>query len=528
MVKVPGYEDVALDNVLRSTINFREYYSGNGKRFDAPEILDSTEVIKEISIDEKIDFWKKVMAYGKSRNVDFFIITWNIFTYGAKGKYGITDELVNETTRDYFRESVKQMYFTYPDLAGIGLTAGENMQEHTFEEKEDWAYDTYGKGLLDAAELMPDRKFTLIHRQHLTGALDVAEKFKPIIDHEKVEFLYSFKYAKAHVYSATKQPYHEQFVKDIEGMKTIWTLRNDDIYYFRWGAPDFVREFITNIPYEVSRGYYYGSDQWIWGREFTQRESDNPRQLEVVKHWYHWLLWGRLGFNPNITNERFIAILQDRFPEVDAEKLFAAWQEASMVYPTTTGFHWGDLDFKWYIEGCKSNINRSITISGFHCVEKFIETPTHPLSGFQTIPDFVKMKLNKGSTNLKTPIEVSKQLHSNSNKALKLLPTFKSNNNKELELTLHDIKTIALMGKYYAHKIAGSAYVAWYRETKDQEYRDLAIQELTLAYDFWLKYVDTAKQKHKNPIWTNRVGTVDWDNLTDDVIKDIEIAREYY
>ncbi len=51
-------------------------------------------------------------------------------------------------------------------------------------------------------------------------------------------------------------------------MKTIWTLRNDDSYQYRWGAPDFVREFIQNIPHEVSRGYYYGSDQWIWGREF--------------------------------------------------------------------------------------------------------------------------------------------------------------------------------------------------------------------------------------------------------------------
>jgi hypothetical protein len=39
---------------------------------------------------------------------------------------------------------------------------------------------------------------------------------------------------------------------------------------------------------------------------------------------------------------------------IDARALFTAWQEASMIYPVTTGFHWGALDFQWYIEACKS------------------------------------------------------------------------------------------------------------------------------------------------------------------------------
>ncbi len=248
MVKVPGYEDVALADVQRSTVKWNEYYSGMGHGFDAPEILANPEILKVISIEEKIDFWQKVMAYGKSRNVDFYVVTWNIFVNGTDGKNGITDKIDNPVTRDYFRKSVKQMFVTYPNLAGIGLTTGENMQNSKAPEKEDWAYETYAQGVLDAATEMPDRKFVFIHRQHMTGARDIAEKFKPIVDHPNIEFLFSFKYAQAHVMSATTQPFHENFVTEIEGMKTIWTLRNDDNYYFRWGAPDFVREFIQNIP----------------------------------------------------------------------------------------------------------------------------------------------------------------------------------------------------------------------------------------------------------------------------------------
>ncbi|HKI87853.1 MAG TPA: hypothetical protein VKA38_02425, partial [Draconibacterium sp.] len=292
LVKVPGYEEIALNDVKRSIADLKENYDLNGTGFDAPEIVDNTETVKKMSIDEKIKFWQKVMKYAKNRNVNFYIITWNIFTNGTEGKYGITNDINNPVTRDYFRKSVKQLFITYPDLAGIGLTTGENMKGADFKEKENWAFDTYAKGLLDAAAEMPDRKFTFIHRQHQTGAMDIAEKFKPLIENKNIEFIFSFKYAKAHVMSATKQPYCEKFVKEIKGMKTIWTLRNDDNYYFRWGAPDFVREFVKNIPYDVSRGYYYGSDQWIWGREFLMKDAEEPRQLEVVKHWYHWMMWG--------------------------------------------------------------------------------------------------------------------------------------------------------------------------------------------------------------------------------------------
>ena len=124
MVKVPGYEDVALDDVHRSTVEWKELYSLNGIGFDAPEILANPEIVKKITIDEKIEFWKKVMAYAKTRNVDFYVVTWNIFVNGTDGKYGITDDINNEVTRDYFRKSVKQMFVSYPDLAGIGLTTG--------------------------------------------------------------------------------------------------------------------------------------------------------------------------------------------------------------------------------------------------------------------------------------------------------------------------------------------------------------------------------------------------------------------
>jgi hypothetical protein len=45
---------------------------------------------------------------------------------------------------------------------------------------------------------------------------------------------FSFKHAQVHVYSSVNQVFHQDFVKDIQGEnpKTLWTLRNDDNFYF--------------------------------------------------------------------------------------------------------------------------------------------------------------------------------------------------------------------------------------------------------------------------------------------------------
>ena len=114
------------------------------------------------------------------------------------------------------------------------------------------------------------------------------------------------------------------------------------------------------------------------------------------------------------------------------------------------------------------------------------------------------------TSELKSPFDVSDMLHAQSDKAIEIISSFGTTGNKELNVTIHDIKTIAILGKYYAYKIAGSAQLAFFRETKDTKYQDEAIAQLTLALQAWEKYTETALQQNINPLWTNRVGYVDW------------------
>ena len=525
MVRVPEYPSVALDDVRKSTVAWEENYRLQAIGLDAPEIVNNYEVLHRITIDDKIAFWREIMAYAKARHIKLYIVTWNIFVNGTDGKYGITDDITNPVTRDYFAKSVTAMFNTYPDLAGIGLTTGENMPGATFDEKEDWAFAAYGQGILDVARRNPDRQFTLIHRQHQTKARDIAQKFQPVIDAPNVNFLFSFKYAQAHVMSSTVQPFKDDFIQDIPPQKTLWTLRNDDNYLFRWGGADFVREFIQNIPADVSAGMYYGSDQWVWTREFLSTEPTTPRQLAFEKHWFHWLLWGRLAYQPDLDNQRLTALIQERFPALDAATLFSAWNDAAMIYPLTTGFHWGALDFQWYIEACQSQPGPAGTPNGFHDINRFISLPPHPGTNTLSIPEFVATELSQKPPTGVTPLQVSTELLRRSQSALHAANQIDPSGNPEIRQTLEDIRAQAYLGFYYGHKIRAATDLHFLRETLEGHYQMSMAQNLNQAAYFWRLYTATADALYDiRPLWTNRVGYVDLAETYQSVLYDLTIS----
>ena len=383
--------------------------------------------------------------------------------------------------------------------------------------------------MLDAARAQPERQFRLIHRQHEAGAADIAATFAPVIAQPNVDFVFSFKYAQAHVLSSTRQTFHRGFVASLGDRKTLWTLRNDDALMFRWAAPDFVREFVQNIPYEKSQGYYYGSDMWVWGREFLSKAPAAPRQLEIDKHWLPFLLWGRLGYDPSLDNERIAALVAQRFPGVDAVKLLAAWQDASMIYPLVTGFHWGALDFQWYIEGSRSRPAPAKTASGFHSVETFINQPVHPGTDNISIPEYVAGTAKGECAPGTTPLQLAAKIDARADAALSSLTPFLhhplAKKNPDFAATLEDIRAMALLGKYYAAKIRGATALAMYRTTHLPQHQAEAVQQLTQAAVFWNDYTQRTAARYRNPVWTNRVGNVDWRELDAEVANDIAIAR---
>jgi hypothetical protein len=411
---------------------------------------------------------------------------------------------------------------TYPLLAGIGVTAGENMRHRDDEfAKEKWLWKTYGMGILDAKRQQPGRAVRFIHRVWQTGLDEIMEEFGAKYPDP---FELSFKYARAHMYSSTKPPFAEPLLKEMEQhkIKCWWNLRNDDIFNFRWGDPEYVRAFLSNLPpQEQTAGYHMGSDGYVWAREFTSLEPQSPRELEIKKHWYSFMLWGRLGYDLNLERQFFEKVLLWRFPEAQGLPLYDAWATASKIIPLVNRFHWRDWDFMWAVEGCIDQRN------GFHTVQDFIKTETMQDSGLMSIPEYVDKLLAGAPMTGTTPLQVAEELQNYAGTSLKQLRFIRrevKNSSSELRGTLADIESMSHLGNYYASKISGAVELHLFEKSKNQKNKTLAIQHLLEAQKHWENYASVAS-KHYRPQLLARTRVLDWMKILEEVKKDVGIAR---
>ena len=517
MLRLPEYPDVALADVKRKAGPMWDATLQGMKMYEASWELTT---LKKMTIEEKIAFWRWVMQYAKDRGIECYVMTWNIFVYGTEStSYGITDSPANPVTKDYFRKSVRALCNTYPLLAGVGLTTGENMGKIDDKKKEEWAWETYGLGISDAMAdaknpaspfYAPDRTLTLIHRAHEADLKQIIDVFSALPGRTNAgsSLLFSFKYSQAHMHSSTKPLFihRNDWFKNIPaGSRILLTVRNDDMYYLRWGDPDFARTYLANLP-DLSKiaGIYIGPDGYTWGREYVSTHPDSPRQLVIEKMWYSFLLYGRLAYDPTIPNSRFEAILGKRFPTVPADKLFSGWASVSKVLPLVTRFYWGSLDFQWYPEACWS-------ADGFESVEKFIKPRWRPMSAgadgdrplLMSVKDFVDGKELDGHL---TPAQVADQLQQFAQRGLASIAGLDAGSNKELRLTLGDIKAMASLGNYYAEKIRGAVALYRYQTDGNAAAQSQARKHLIAASNYWKQYASQWSSQYVKQVLT-RMGS---------------------
>lgn len=526
MVKVPEFPDVALRDVQRTRMRLDETFSHRGVDMLRPEMLRDVETVRTMSIEDKIRFWRDVMQYAHDRGIDVFAITWNIFTFGTDGRYGITPEQNNPRTIEYFRVSVREMVLTYPLLAGIGITAGEQMSERKDEySKEKWLWKAYGEGIRDALRLQPDRKVTLIHRFHETGGEEIFREFRDYPG----PFDLSFKYSIAHMYSIPDPPYIHELLPALPPGKRTWlTVRNDDVYSFRWADPEFARAYIRNIPGpEKVAGFYMGPDGYVWGREFLSKDPDAPRQTVIGKQWLSFALWGRLSYEPSVPDDLFWRMAAARFPGADASALSLAWSAASRVFPLITRFFWGDIDLKWFPEACLSHPRHR----GYYTVRDFVEGQSMPGSKVLSILEWRRKKLaGERMEGVTGPLEIAAALETaantalNSQEQLRQGPAMKF---KEYRATLLDIEAMAQLSRYYAAKVRAAAALGLFDRTGAESEKTEAVRQTEIALAAWQAYAAAYASQYRQPVLYNRVGFVDIPALTSKARDDIEIARRW-
>ena len=536
MVKLADYPDVALDDVWRTTLPLDGSYNGTATDLVREEHWENYEVVKTITIDEKIEFWRGVMAYAHSRGVKFYVFTWNIYTYAENGKYGITADAENEITRDYFRQSVQAMVETYPDLDGIGFSAGENMDwSMEGNANEEWLYDTYGRGVNAALENDPDRPFTLIHRWHLVGDFDTLMQewsgFQGTLE-------FSDKYSFAHMHSVTQPHFADESLSLLPEDTREWLeVRWDDMYYARWGDADFIRDYVANMPDGSKiRGFLFGADGYIFGRDYTSLDEEEYGQQHIQKHWYEYALLGRLGYSPEPDNDYFRRLLAEHFEgAVSREKtdlLFDAMNAAGKIVPQVARFYWINTD-AYYPEMCLTHKTafKFLTVKTWANANNALEG-----GGVMSIPAYAEaVAAGQESFELQTPVQAAEALNGYAAETMVSvdallideLAAYTSPAEREFYSMVKDQRMQAEMGFYYSEKLWGAAEIGLYNATGDKEHQERSVAHLKQALEYWKIYAQDFSARYRPQMMARLQLVTDPNEYTKDAERDISLAQKW-
>ena len=162
---------------------------------------------------------------------------------------------------------------------------------------------------------------------------------------------------------------------------------------------------------------------------------------------------------------------------------------------------------------------------GFYTVRDFIAGETMPASGIVSITAYRdRLLANKPAGGIAPP-EVAQALKGHAAATLQLVGEMPEKiADKELRLTLGDLKAMAHLGNYYAEKILGATDLALFDRTGKAELKESAVKHLGEALAHWQAYAAAATRQYRPQLLT-RIGYVDLQALAENVRQDVEMAR---
>ncbi len=486
--------------------------------------------LPEAELNQNIAFFRQLFQMAADRGIDTYLITWNIHVSRAfAARHNIPDSAFDSPlVRDYQREAIKALFATYPMLTGLGTTAGERMGAMTTRQKLDWIADTYFAALRQVGRPAPP-PFILRYWQSQpeeTAAMLASVKYPGPV-------YLDIKFNGEHMYSSTKPHVQDRKWMDMARgrYRLLWHLRNDDIFILRWGDPDFVRETVHSMSGPDSAGFVEGSELDIPGIDRIHTAAAGKHmdwQYKFEKHWFRYMLWGRLGYFASEPDDMWRAHFRRRFGPA-GDDTFEAIHQAGKIVPLVTSYHWNYMNGDWYPEGSIGTWNTSYEqpranyrrATMYHDIRTYIFNNTID-EEFASIPDFLAGSKATG------PLEVAARLETFGHRALESIGRARTRverGQKEFECTQADMLAYGQLGIYYGEKLEAAAHLARFLFGAGEAERREAITHLERALEAW-RGVVAATENHyvTHEVWL--FGQFDWKRYLADVEGDIRIAEE--
>ena len=516
MVRVPEYPNAMLEDVMVSSAMTRG--TSRALQFYTEDMRQNLICVKRMTTNEKIAFWQRVFQYAQDRCVRVYIFTWNLYLYGLEDSgYTLTESVDDQETARYIRCSVAALLRTYPTLAGIGVTAGENLcVEWTEEQDMHWVRNTYGRGVEDVLKDDPSRHITLICRTHQTTLPQLLDAFSDF--HGELEL--SSKYAMAHMTALERPHFSDALIASKpQGMGLWLTIRQDDFYLFPWADDQFLEKLMDLIPKDDLQGFYFGADGLVWGIENQSRSPLARNRYWADKHFFIFALMGRLGYKGSLSEQEKRAILREFVPGLPDGPLLLKYRHASCAARLISLVHWRHYDFQWYPEAC-CYLNEPGHVVMFDDLNTFLLCGSCPGSEVES----VRETAHESYVRPVNAIAVAADILRESDLADSIeLPDGQSYQEQELK---GDLERITHLARYYAWKIRAAVALEVGRSKKDTASLREAADYMRQAATHWRVYSEKTARWYRPQRLSRLEEVVSPDMWDERVERDILICED--
>ncbi len=444
-------------------------------------------VLKGKAMDRAIAFWHALFNLAHRHGIDVYWVTWNIHVTPAFAKArGIRQNGADSPlVRDYMKECVRAVLREYPEIDGFGTCAGEAMGGLSEARREDFIRECYLGPMMETGRKMP-----FLHRYWQASPKAVTEMLKKA--RWPGDVLLSLKFNGEHVYSSPRPHVLDQRWLHTAGRpyKLLWHLRNDDIYQFAWGDPDFASRVIRTCA--GSAGFLMGSEVEVPGTDrFHTPDAGWHKKWKYTfeKNWFRWMVWGRAGYDPNAGDGPFLDRFVLRYGKKWGPPAYEALVTAAKILPAITSYHWNYMNGDWYPEGNIGGWNTSFEVPRrnyrspgmWHGLEDYIYNNTID-DTYMSIPEFAArlaagLPLPKGRPG---PLETAGRLERLARETAKTAArirgeilsgapgrgekAFRERLEKlgmgRLDCLLRDLRSLSLLGSFYAAQLRAAAALA--------------------------------------------------------------------
>ena len=250
-----------------------------------------------------------------------------------------------------------------------------------------------------------------------------------------------------------------------ENYQLAWTIRNEDFFILRWGAPDFIRQHIAANGQDYVGGYFIGSECYIPATNYIDR-PDLPERSPYAfqRQWLFYTLWGRLLYDPSTPDSAFASAFDARYGKGVGTDLLAAYQAASHMPLRLASFFRFTWDFTLYSEGFAAP---ATVKGGFITIDALIKSQTLD-PAYVSVTEYVEAIAAKRQLDPSRimPLALADDLTKDGQAALGRLAQH-AGKSPALDHEIADARAWAHLSLYFADKLRAAVALQTFRTSGD-------------------------------------------------------------